>query len=417
MSNVHSRFHNVTSNPSGTKIHTRGYGKTSTPSASKIHTRVPVNDVFLPYQLPTSSSGIAKMALPDAATFDPGSAAGVQAVHDQATLSGTWQYGAWAAPFLNVSAWSGLYYVVGNDQPLVRVKVNNAQTALEFAIGDSGVPIPSTAVPQAEFGDTDSSAFIYQPNDVRATGGPSYEGTYYEFWGLNRAHGADLAAGYTFTCYQMCRMVGANAQGGRMFDLFWQVGASYDNPGSDPYATVFPDGRINQTRGIMQYGYWGSFAIGANPPGATLMVHPADILRPTADGKTGICDHVIGLEVADCRSGALWPAQRGDGTYGAEYPFCEGNWFRFPYNATMPNNLTPFGELLWRTIQKYGMIACDKTATCIAMRAAPSCGALLLGPGSSHDGRDWSAWAFTNFPWLDLQMLKVGSDSTFHPIT
>jgi hypothetical protein len=139
------------------------------------------------------------------------------------------------------------------------------------------------------------------------------------------------------------------------------------------------------------------------------LLHPSDLIR-------GYADHVIGLLVANCRSGAVWPAQRGDGTLDASYPLIEGQWCRFAANATMPNNLSPMGEVIWRTVQKYGMILCDKTSACLAMRANPDC-APLLTPSSSIDGRDWSSWAFTNFPWSDLKLLAVGSDADFHPTT
>jgi hypothetical protein len=406
MARLHTIERSWSGSPAGgSRLHTRRFGVAS--ASARLHkARGPLDDL-LPYQLPTAADGLAKTPLPDAAAFDTeyGSLA-TQAIVDQAALSGTYQDGAFTAPFMNVNAWSGLYFVVGNDQPLVRVKVVNAQTALEFAIGDSGVPIPSGATPQGESGDTDSEAFIYQPDDVRGGG---LEGTYYEFWGLNRAHGADLETGYAFTCYQMARVVNANHNIGRPFDYFFQVGASYDLPASDPYAYTDPvRGTVNQSRGVMMYAYWGALAIGANPPGACLMVHPADILR-------GYCDHPIGLEVANCQSGARWPAQRGDGTYGTDYPVIEGHWFRFAHDATMPTNLTPMGELVWKTVQQYGFIVCDKTATCIAARWAPECGALMLPPETSHDGRDWSGWAWTNFPWADLKLLAVGSDSDYHP--
>lgn len=421
MPRLHTPEHEWVGNVGQTRLHGRDMRGVSS-GTSRLHTQriAQLPDDILPYQLPTSPTGIAKLPLPDNTALDTvyGSALASQALVDQATMSGTYQGAAYTPPYMNVSSWSGLYFVVGNDQPLSRVKVVNAQTALEYSIGDSGVPIPSTAVPQSVSGDTDSEAFIYAPNDVRGNGTSSNTGVYYEFWGLNKAHGADLAQGYDYTCYQMCRMTGANENYGRMFDYWFQIGAVYDDPASDPYSSVFPDGRVDQSRGMTMYNYWGALAIGANPPGACLMVHPEDILRPTADGKTGICDHPIGLEVANCQSGARWPAQRGDGTYGTDYPLIEGHWLRFAADAVMPTNLTPMGELVWRTVQKHGFIVCDKTVTCLAARWAPECEALMLPAASSHDGRDWdmtNGWAWTNFPWQDLQLLAVGSDADFHP--
>jgi hypothetical protein len=382
------------------------------------------------FALPGPVNGIAKTPLPSNATVDTANTANfAQALNDQANFSGSLKANATAPPVVNIDAFSGIYRIINKNQPPVKIKVTAGTLNMQF-LGDAGVPIPTDIVPQIEneVGNPDSVLTLYCPTDNRGPNS-SFLGTYWEFWGLQKLnpidHATDWAVGYRWSCYQLMRMVQANQNAGRMYDIYWQVGGSWEGgPSSDPYCWegVAPEQRFigatpeqiralggNPSRGVWQEWVWGASAIGANPPMANLQLHPADILR-------GYADHPLGLLISDCRAGSVWPAQRGDGTLGGSYPIVEGQWCRFAAGATMPNNLHPLGEVIWETARRYGFIINDKTNSCLVVRANPDIAGLLVAPGSSHDGRDWRLGnPLVNFPWSSLQLLAVGSDSDFHP--
>jgi hypothetical protein len=349
--------------------------------------------------MPGRASSIQRTPLPDDTAVASGSATAVQGLVDQAAMTGTYAAGANAPPALNVNNFGTGYKIVGRQQPYIKIAVTLAQSALENDPGFVWAPLPTNAIPQ---GDSDSTYCLYQPGYPHGPGG-AFRGRYWEFTGLYAPTAPQISAGATFQTRNLMRMIDADNNIGRMYDYFYQVGATFDVPATDPYAV--PDER----EGVMQYRVWGASAVGANPPFISQCVQAQDILR-------GYCTHPIGLVTCNHGVRSKWPAQadRYDGTL-TTYPFQAGDWFRFPAAATMPGNLTPMGQLLWRTIQKYGLIVVDKSLTCLAIRASSDCAPLAVGPASSHDGRDWSAYAFTNFPWGGMELMVAGDDGTFHP--
>jgi hypothetical protein len=86
-----------------------------------------------------------------------------------------------------------------------------------------------------------------------------------------------------------------------------------------------------------------------------------------ADVASGSIDHAIGFEVLgeECdwsgtsAHGGLYPADRTDCGYDIAGASAEGQWFRFAPGTEMPAGLTPFGQMVFKAILSYGMVALD----------------------------------------------------------
>jgi hypothetical protein len=93
-----------------------------------------------------------------------------------------------------------------------------------------------------------------------------------------------------------------------------------------------------------------------------------------ADVASGHIDHAIALEIPGC-DGYVYPADRNDcrGSTG-EPP--EGEWFRLPAGLQMPLGLTPFAQMVFAALQRYGLVVTDQ-ADAVMLQA--------------EQGSDWGA--------------------------
>jgi hypothetical protein len=360
--------------------------------------------------LPTASTSWVKSPLPagNLRALDPGSALAALALSHQAARTGTYVANATTPPTLAIGNASGAVATVGVHQKRVRVKVLSTSAPgyiLMKAIGDAGVPIPHNTIPQL---DSDSSCFIYQPFIYH---GPGLRGRAWEFWQLRYATGQDLIDGYTFTCETLARICDADNYDGFQRDYFWQVGAGFEQPWTDPYArsgATEAEG-YGQETGVMQYGVWGIFGIGANPPGITLLLNEDDVER-------GYADHPLRLLSGDSNVGSWFPARpdRYDGSL-TNYPFREGAHFDWDPYMAMPTNLMPMEEIIFRTGQFAGLLLTDRSNECLAVSCKPQVAKYMVGPAQSPDGRDWRSATLANLPWGSMRLLRPGTPAEYHP--
>ncbi|HEY3844245.1 MAG TPA: hypothetical protein VGL48_13420, partial [Acidimicrobiales bacterium] len=92
-----------------------------------------------------------------------------------------------------------------------------------------------------------------------------------------------------------------------------------------------------------------------------------------ADVASGHINHAIAMQIVNC-NGYVAPADRGDCTSfvapvlrrllhlptGSAGAPPEGTWFRMPQSTPMPAGLTPYAQMVFRTLQTYGAVVVDK---------------------------------------------------------
>ncbi len=129
-----------------------------------------------------------------------------------------------------------------------------------------------------------------------------------------------------------------------------------------------------------------------------------------ADIASGSIDHAIAVDLPVCDSPEAAPADRTDCGSNPGQPH-EGTWYRFPASLSMPEGLTPFGQMVFKAIQDYGMVVVDQA------------GAVML---QAEDTSDWTAQGHTgpnpilqswdgeaeyqvvaNLPWNDLEAISA----------
>ena len=76
-----------------------------------------------------------------------------------------------------------------------------------------------------------------------------------------------------------------------------------------------------------------------------------------ADVASGQIEHTIALQLPRC-NGAVYPADRHDCGASPDQP-AEGQWFRLPAGLPMPGGLTPFAQMVFRALQRYGAVVVD----------------------------------------------------------
>jgi hypothetical protein len=123
------------------------------------------------------------------------------------------------------------------------------------------------------------------------------------------------------------------------------------------------------------------------------------------DIASGWIGHAIAVTLPHC-NGSVYPADRTDCGGGSGQPG-EGQWFRFPANLAMPSGLTPFGQMVFKAIQTYGMVVTDQGGAVMLEAEQPSDWA-----AEGHSGTDpiTASWAgeqeyqvVASLPWASLQ--------------
>lgn len=296
--------------------------------------------------------------LPNNAAMDPGSALAVAELVKQSTL---------ATPNLNIHNWTLEPIAVSASQPLVPVDwhgVSTTETELQ-AVLRLGVPIPDGFTPT---NDGDASASFWQYDYVHSTG---LKGRLYELYGLQNTNGAWSASFGT-------RLYGIN-----------------DTPGCRQYSAQSYKDYATNPDSLFARPSWG--VQGSGIPYAPGVLTKADCDR-------GYVDHMLLLETVNAKAGGfVWPALKDDGNiHDSMFPVKEGQCYRFAPSYQINSSWPYLLQLIVQAVRDHGCIITDRSS-CLAFRAAPS--------ASSYLGTLASWQILNSFPWGDLQLLAVGTDT------
>ena len=237
-------------------------------------------------------------------------------------------------------------FTVPASQPLVPISVSPGCGNFTPSTGTS-VPIPTNAYTTSPSYQNDSAVVIYQPST----------NSDWELW-----QAAKNSSGNWSACW-----------GGKL------------NPSTSD--GVFPNG----------YGLSGS--------GISYLA----LTITEQDIQSGVIKHAIALDLPACSSPPSYPADRTDCSSDPGQP-PEGTWWRFPANLSMPSGLTPFGQMVFKAIQTYGMVQTDQSGS-VALQAESTADWATSG----HTGTDpitasWNGEAeyqvVANLPWSSLQALN-----------
>lgn len=283
---------------------------------------------------------------------------------------------------VNTHQYSPPVFIVGKDQPTVRVKaVDREKPEWSFPPLQEQweqVPLPDDFAPSPG---TDQEAVVYQPST----------GKYWEFW-LMRKTGAKVknSAGREVDEW------GAR-WGGHIPDLS-------RNPG---YIPTHPKG----------------YKFGTTATSLPLLAG----LMTIEEQRRGVVDHAIHIALVDALSWEYWahPAQRSDGHIKPEknpYAIPEGATFRLPADLDLDAiDMDPYARMVARAVQKYGMVVRDKSGAVTLYAENPAGryaedpyrkpGGILRWPENVDPKNTWPLGPHTKgrlrgFPFDKLRMLK-----------
>jgi hypothetical protein len=124
-----------------------------------------------------------------------------------------------------------------------------------------------------------------------------------------------------------------------------------------------------------------------------------------ADIASGRIDHAIAIQIPRCNEG-VYPADRHDCGSDPGQP-AEGQWFRLPANLPMPGGLTPFAQMVFRALQRYGAVVTDFAGAVMLEAEQPSDWAEEGGSGVDPITASWEGLpeykVVAGLPWSSLQ--------------
>jgi hypothetical protein len=278
---------------------------------------------------------------------------------------------------VNIDRFSPPLYVVGRDQPTIRVRAASVEgkppPAPELGQIWNAVPLPLGFAPAEG---TDRDAVIYQPDT----------GRYWEFWLLSR----------TGTHVE-------NSAGRRVpqWQAYW--GGFIETLGESP-------GFFVQTASGTKFG---TAATGLALLGG---------LMTMAELRRGAVEHAIHFAIPETRERTRWvlPAQRSDGQTASDLAIPEGATFRLPADLDLDAlDMDPFARVLARAVQRYGMVLRDRAGS-VAFYAENPGKAFKTHPYFGENGilacpeghyEQLCAPDMNNrlrgFPWARLQALRA----------
>jgi hypothetical protein len=136
-----------------------------------------------------------------------------------------------------------------------------------------------------------------------------------------------------------------------------------------------------------------------------------------ADVASGVIDHAIAIEVVgnecdwddNAPNGGDYPADRTDCGYHIPGAPMEGEWFRFPADVTMPSGLAPFGQMVFKAVQTYGMVVVDRGGAVALEADQPSVWAAEGNSGTDPITASLRGLAvyqvLAGLPWPSLQVV------------
>jgi hypothetical protein len=131
-----------------------------------------------------------------------------------------------------------------------------------------------------------------------------------------------------------------------------------------------------------------------------------------ADVASGSIKHAISMGILNCNwphyPAYVYPADRTDcGTHVGQPS--EGQWLRFPPSLAMPSGLTPFGRMVYRAIQDYGVVITDQSGDVTLYAEDPSDWVAEGNKGVDPITKSWDGQqeyqVVANLPWAQLQTL------------
>ncbi|MGH9106621.1 MAG: hypothetical protein ACRDZX_12445 [Acidimicrobiales bacterium] len=125
----------------------------------------------------------------------------------------------------------------------------------------------------------------------------------------------------------------------------------------------------------------------------------------SADVASGSIDHAIAVILPSCNY-SVYPADRTDCGSNPGQP-AEGQWFRFAPGTPMPSGLTPFAQMVFRAVQRYGMVVVDQGGAVMLQAEQPSDWSAQGYSGASPISASWGGQpeykVVASLPWSDLQ--------------
>jgi hypothetical protein len=293
-------------------------------------------------------------ALPDDAPLDPSSPQLVAALAAEAAR----ETSAVTGPWISTTSYSTPFYVVGPQQPTVKVALDDPTASwrvnLQAALG--AVPIPPDALPARG---TDAQLTVYQPATDRL----------WELWQARK-----LADGWHA------------AWGGAIEHVS-------SSPGHFELAS-WPGATPN----------WGATA-----SSLPLMAGTMTIAELTA----GTIQHALAMEVPYARGGVYaWPAQRTDGRNADPTSLPEGARLRLdPKLDVRALRLPPLTQQMALAAQRYGIVVRDQSTHAIGFYAEDptptGTNPYRPGqPGGLFNGR-YPSELLARFPWRSLRVLRM----------
>jgi hypothetical protein len=288
-------------------------------------------------------------ALPANAALDPNSAAIVSFFDEQMAV----EEEAGKGPGINYASWSVPVYTVPEDQPLVKVTLENAARTPALQKAWEAVPSPSNALPASG---RDKHLVLWQPSTDHL----------WEFWHLEKTTSGWQAA--------------------------W--GGAMEKASSDPgvYGTEAWPGA---TRG------WGASATSLSIAGGLITLE---------DLERGQINHALAMAINNPRGEVFsWPAQRTDGWSLEPFSLPEGAHLRLDPNLDLAAlHLPKLTLMMAEAAQRYGIIIRDSSSKTnfYAQDPTPTGTNPYAGPGGYFEQKS-TTWVLASFPWSHLQLLKM----------
>jgi hypothetical protein len=340
-----------------------------------------------PGQEIATNSFVHKPLAPNA-PLDPNSAALVAGLNAQAPVK-----------YINTSEYASPIFIVGRDQPTVRVQSAPYWDAASTGHTDPFDPYPPIQADWMEVplpdnfaggGGNDNSAIVYQPST----------GRYWEMSVLAK------------TGKQVTNSAGVLVD---EWSAAW--GGQISNIAVNP-------------------GYWeerpNTYGLGFSGSGITVL----GIIMTIEEQKAGVINHPIGIGLPVTKAGPFsWPARRGDGWANGDPNVCGdqcghavpiGTRFRLPADMNLDAmDMDPYARMIAKAVQKYGFVVTDTTAIGTLVIAAENgasnygtgandpyygVGGLFRCPTYDYNGPPpvecMPMARLASFPWTSLQALK-----------
>jgi hypothetical protein len=293
-------------------------------------------------------------ALPSDAPLDPRSAQLAAALAAEAAS----ETSAGTGPWISTTSYSTPFYVVGRQQPTVRVALDDPTAAWRVGLQAAleAVPIPPDAQPARG---TDAQLTVYQPSTDRL----------WEFWKLRR-----------------------EADG---WHASW--GGAIERVSTSPgffTATSWPGSGT----------YWGATASSLPLIAGTMTI---------AELSSGAIPHALAMEVPFARASVhTWPAQRTDGRNPDPLSLPEGARLRLdPSLDVRALRLPRLTEQMALAAQRYGIVVRDQSTHGIGFYGEDPTPTGINPyrpgvPGGFFGGR-YPSDLLARFPWRSLRVLRM----------